>query len=156
MLDKTKFGQTSNSHKRKFYQGKFEDKFIPRKYCGDYPIIYRSSWEFNYMISLERNQNVEKWSSESLIIEYYLNEKIDGKIIKKKHRYFPDFMVWMKSGEVFLLEVKPKSQSPRLKNQIKTDPVAYKNYCKWNAALEYCKKNNIIFKVLTEEQLIKH
>lgn len=134
-------------------QGRFESVFKPQKYYGRYPIIYRSKWEFNYMISLERNPNVVKWSSEEIVIPYIMQEKVNGKVVMKKHNYHTDFTVHMKSGQIYVIEIKPKSQAPRFKNQIKTDPVAYKNMCKWNAALNFCKQNGFIFKVLTEEHL---
>lgn len=148
MWNKSNFGK--NNH---YKQGKFEDKFKPKKYCGTFPIIYRSGWEYKYMISLELNENVEKWSSEDIVIPYFMSEKIEGKVVQKKHDYHTDFTVWMKSGQVYVIEVKPKSQSPRYKNQIKSDPVAYKNYCKWKAALEFCKQKGFIFKVITEEYI---
>lgn len=137
----------------RFKQGRFEDVFKPQKYYGTYPIMYRSKWEFNYMVSLERNPNVEKWSSEKIIIPYIIQEKVDGKVVMKKHNYHTDFIVHMKTGQIYVIEIKPKAQAPRFKNQIKSDPVAYKNLCKWKAALEYCKQKGYIFKVLTEEHL---
>lgn len=146
-----------HSSKSKFFkQGKFEDHFQPKKYYGIYPIIYRSSWEFKYMIQLERNPNVEKWSSEEIIIPYEMLEKVGGKVVTKKHNYHTDFTVHMKSGSIFVLEIKPKAQSPRFKSQIRRDPTAYKNACKWKAALEYCNQKGFIFKVLTEEHLFNH
>jgi hypothetical protein len=145
--------KTTFTRSARFHQGNFEDKFIAQKYYGERPIIYRSSWEYKYMISLERNPKVEKWSSEKIIIPYYMNEKIDGKVVRKKHNYHTDFIVHMKDGNIFVIEIKPKIHTPRYNHQIKTDPVAYKNACKWKAALEYCKQKGFIFKVLTEDSL---
>lgn len=136
-----------------YKQGHFENHFNPQKYYGERPIIYRSSLELKYMISLERNSNVEKWSSENFSIPYLINEKIDGKVVLKKHRYIPDFIVHMKSGQVFVIEIKPFCQAPRKVKQIQTDPVVYKNAQKWKAALEWCKQKGYIFKVITEEYI---
>jgi hypothetical protein len=142
-----------NPQTAKFKQGYFEKHFEPKKYYGERPIIYRSSLELKYMISLERNNNIQKWSSEKVVIPYLMQEKIDGKVVTKKHSYYTDFIVHMNSGQVFVIEIKPLSQSPRYKKQIQTDPVAYKNACKWKAAIDWCKQKGYIFKVITEEYI---
>jgi len=136
-----------------YYQGHLEDYLKPNKYYGEYPIIFRSKLEFKYMISLENNPNVEKWSSEKIIIPYVLPEKIDGKVVFKKHRYFTDFMVHMKSGKIYIIEIKPSSQSPRCKSLIKTNPEIRKNAYKWSEAIKFCEKNGWIFKVITEQYI---
>jgi hypothetical protein len=142
-----------NPKTTKFKQGYFEKHFKPKKYYGERPIIYRSSLELKYMISLERNPKVEKWSSEKIVIPYLMQEKVDGKVVAKKHRYFTDFIVHMTNDDIFVIEIKPLSQCPRKKNQIKTDLTAYKNACKWKAALDWCKQKGYIFKVITEEYI---
>lgn len=156
-IDKSHIGIKNRQNPKKrgyhFKQGHFEDRFKPQKYYGEYPIIYRSELEFKYMVSLERNPNVVKWSSEKIVIPYFMDEKIDGKVVTKKHDYFTDFTVHMKSGNVYVVEVKPYAQCPRFKNQILNDPVIYKNACKWKAAIDWCKKNGMIFKVITEKEI---
>ena len=157
-IDKSHIGITQRNQKPKsrgyhYKQGHFEDKFKPQKYYGEYPIIYRSELEFKYMVSLERNPNVERWSSEKIVIPYFMKEKINGKVVEKKHDYFTDFVVHMKSGNIYVIEVKPYAQCPRYKNQIANDPVVYKNACKWNAAINWCKQNGMIFKVVTEKDI---
>lgn len=159
MLNKQQFGIRKHQKNKKgynYYQGHFEDKFEPKKYYGERPIIYRSGLELKYMINLEMNPNVEKWTSEKIVIPYYMKEKVNGVVVNKKHHYYTDFTVHMKSGKIFVVEVKPMSQSPKTKNQIKTDPVLYKNACKWKAAIEWCKKNGMEFKVITDEHINNH
>lgn len=138
----------------KYYQGRFQPKF-PEKYKGDPKnIIYRSSWELNVMAYFDRNPDVVWWASEEFAIPYV--SPIDG----KRHRYFPDFIVKTKNGDVVVFEVKPASQSkpPEVKsritkkyvNEVKTWGI---NQAKWKAANEFCADRNWKFQVLTEQQL---
>ena len=94
----------------RFKQGYFTAKF-PEKYIGDFSkIIYRSSWEYKFMCSVDINPAVLRWASEPTKIPYY--SPIDNKI----HNYFVDFFVIIeKDGnkESWLLEVKPISQTKK-------------------------------------------
>lgn len=126
-----------------FKQGYF-DIHNPKKYLGPRPIIYRSSWELQYMLWLENNSNVMSWSSESFGITYY--DRKGG-----SHKYYADFMQTMKDGTVWLIEVKPKKDIPRNALDLK-DPVKAQNYLKWNAAKKYCEVNkNMKFAIITED-----
>lgn len=133
--------------------GNFEDKYKVCKYYGDRPIIYRSSLELKYMINLERNPEVEKWSSEKIVIPYIIKEKIDGKYVDKKRNYHTDFIVHMKNGKIYVVEIKPYTLSPRTNNQIRSNPMIYKNACKWKAAISYCKLKGYEFKVITDQDI---
>jgi hypothetical protein len=128
-------------------------KYHPKKYYGEVPIWYRSSYEFKFMIICERNPNVIKWSSEEIKIPYTITERVNGKKIIKHKIYNTDFTVHLKNGKVIVIEVKPFSQSPQFKEQIQRSPIMYKNARKWKAALEWCKKRNYEFKVITEVHL---
>ena len=127
----------------------------PDKYKGDPTnIIYRSLWELKLMSYLDSHEDIEKWSSEEFFIPY--RSPVDNRI----HRYFPDFWVKKRNGEVMVLEVKPLSQSiaPQLQekvtrkyvNQVMTFGV---NQAKWKAAKEFCDDRKWQFKVLTEKEL---
>ena len=60
----------------------------PKKYNGNPTnIIYRSQWELKYMMELDADKNVIKWSSEEVIIHYI------SPIDNRWHRYFVDFHV---------------------------------------------------------------
>jgi hypothetical protein len=141
-------------------QGKFNPK-NPNKYKGDLKdIVFRSSWERTVMVMCDNNPHILEWSSESIVIPYI--SPVDG----KAHRYFMDF--WMKvkqhdgSSKVFLIEVKPKSQTKppkRTKNKKEdvflTEVRTYSvNQAKWKAAREYCKSRGWEFKVWTEDQIL--
>ena len=99
------------------YKGKFHPHNI-KKYRGNYKgIIYRSLWELRFMRYCDSTSSILEWASEELIIPY--RSPIDG----KKHRYFPDFWLKVKTaeGEIkeSVIEIKPKIQTkpPQKKKQ---------------------------------------
>ena len=147
------------------YKGKFKPK-NRAKYKGDHTAItYRSLWELRFMRYLDTTPSVLKWSSEEIVIPYH--SQIDG----RRHRYFPDFWVKVKTSEGVvkesLIEVKPKAQcsppkgSPpkdrrkrgRFIREVKTWGV---NEAKWKAAKAYCDDRKWGWKILTEEDLTKY
>jgi hypothetical protein len=140
------------------YSGRFVPKY-PKKYIGDANnIIYRSSWECKVMSWLDQNPAILSWASEELIIPYV------SPIDNRKHRYFPDFIVKMRTREgtlkTMILEVKPKKQTiqPEVRkritkqylNEVTTWGV---NQAKWKAATEYCLDRGWEFKLITEDHL---
>lgn len=138
--------------KGKYLQGTF-DGYNPKKYFGPKPIIYRSSYEKRFMITCELNPNVIKWSSEQIVVPYLMKEKIGGKWVTKRHNYFTDFTVHTSDGKKYIIEVKPDAMSPKNERDARRDPVKYKNFCKWKAAISYAKHHGYIFKVVTEAHL---
>jgi hypothetical protein len=140
------------------YTGRFTPS-NPQKYIGDYKnIIYRSSWECKVMNWLDKNPEILSWASEELIIPY--KSPVDG----QWHRYFPDFLVKMRTRDgrlkTMLLEVKPKKQSvppeprKRVTKQYIQEVATYGiNQAKWKAANEFCLDRGWEFKVITEDHL---
>jgi len=140
------------------YSGLFKPK-NPQKYVGDPTnIVYRSSWECKVMSWLDRNPSIISWASEELIIPY--KSPVDNRF----HRYFPDFLVKVKSRDgktkTLLLEVKPKKQTlppeprKRMTKQYVNEVVTYGvNQAKWEAANEFCLDRGWEFRVLTENDL---
>ena len=147
------------------YKGKFKPK-NRAKYKGDHTAItYRSLWELRFMRYLDTTPSVLKWSSEEIVIPY--RSPIDG----RRHRYFPDFWVKVKTSEGLvkesLIEVKPKAQcSPpkgappkdrrkrgRFIREVKTWGI---NEAKWKAAKAYCDDRKWSWKILTEDDLTKY
>jgi len=52
----------------KYHQGRFNPR-NPEKYKGDFRnIIYRSSWEVEFMRYCDRNPNILEWGSEEFFI----------------------------------------------------------------------------------------
>jgi hypothetical protein len=141
----------------KYNQGIFKP-INPQKYKGDPTnIVYRSGWECRLMSHFDLHPGVIWWSSEEKIIPY--RSPIDNKI----HRYFPDFLVHMKTSsgklETVLVEVKPKAQTippTRSKNQHKylSEVMTWGvNEAKWRAAEEYCKDRGYKFMIMTEDHI---
>lgn len=140
----------------KYYQEFFKCK-NPKKYMGDpKKIFYRSGWEFSYMMKLDHDPNVLKWSSEEVIVRYV------SPVDKKVHRYYPDFVVQKKTDkgvQTFMIEIKPLAQtrppkkSKNRKKMLNETTTYMTNQAKWAAAEEYCKRAGMIFQVLTEKDL---
>lgn len=144
---------------KKYIQNYFKP-LNPKKYIGDVEdIVYRSSYELKAFHWCDLHPFILEWSSESFSIKYF------DPTTNKVRRYFPDLYVKMqeKSGETkrYVLEIKPKRQtippkpSPKKKtrtylNEAKTYA---KNEAKWKAAINFCKDNGLIFKLVTEEEL---
>lgn len=110
------------------------------------------------MTWLDKNPDIISWASEELIIPYI------SPIDNRYHRYFPDFLVKVKtrdgSMKTMLLEVKPKKQTlepvkkKRMTKQYLNEIATYGvNQAKWKAANEYCLDRGWEFKILTEEHL---
>jgi hypothetical protein len=135
-------------HKRKYVP------MFPQKYIGDASnIVMRSSWETKFAIWCDRNPDILKWSSEETIIPYV--SPVDG----KPHRYFVDFKIQTVNNKVYLVEIKPSSQTVPPKGTRKTkryleEAATYLvNQAKWDSARRFAKARNWEFMVITEREL---
>lgn len=141
-------------HNKKWKQG----FFIPKKplKCMNImetpepqPIIYRSGWEGTFCKFCDDNKAVIRWGSEILKILY------KDPIRNKMAFYFPDFYVeYIDNAQTLkkvLIEVKPLKEATlnEAKNGYDKLMVA-KNTMKWKAAIDFCKKRGIDFKVMHE------
>ena len=141
---------------KKSYKGPFSPTH-PEKYKGNVDnIVYRSSWERDVMVYLDNSSTVEKWNSEECFRKYFYD------VDKKWHRYYIDFWVKWSSGQVTLIEVKPKKQvlppkskNPRSKQGLNEAFTYIKNRNKWEAAQKIAADNNYKFSIWTEEELEK-
>lgn len=132
-----------------------QDEFIPKnphKLVGNAKPFYRSSWELTVMSLLDQHPNVIQWASESIAIPY--KNPLTGKM----HQYIPDFFIVYrdKSGRerAELVEVKPAKEAIAENARSKRDKAALMiNTAKWAAAMTFCKKNGINFRILTENEL---
>jgi len=132
-----------------------QDEFIPKnphKLVGNSRPFYRSSWELTVMTLLDQHPNVINWASESISIPY--KSPLDGRI----HQYIPDFLIVYvdKNGNkrAELVEVKPSKEAIAENARSKRDKAALLlNTAKWAAAMTYCKKNGLNFRILTENDL---
>ena len=74
------------------------------------------------------------------------------------HQYIPDFLVVYKdkngAQRAELIEVKPAKEALAENARSKRDKAALLvNTAKWAAAMTWCKKNGISFRLLTEDQI---
>jgi hypothetical protein len=128
----------------KYSQGQYTPS-NPAKYIGKWPISYRSSWELSVFRVLDAHPSVTQWASESISIPY--QHPLTG----KWHFYIPDLMIIFtdKTGSrrAELVEI-AKSKKDKATLAI--------NQAKWAAAMAWCHKNGLTFRVLTEDQLFKN
>ena len=143
------------SRKSAFVQGYFPLNEAT-KYKGPGPIIFRSSWERKFCLYCERNPEITWWSSESFCIKYF------NVLDNKYHNYFPDFIVSLRNGSTFIVEVKPKAQLKKPtppKRATKKALESYKwahdafvtNMCKKQAAEEFAKTKGWQYLLVTED-----
>ena len=143
---------------RNTMMGLFIPKY-PEKYIGDVNrIIYRSSWEFDYMKILDLDERVIQWSSEPFGIPYV--KPTDNKV----HKYYPDFYVVYKDKNGNLKkkiveikpdkETRPPSRVGKSKKQQLYEIVTWEiNTAKWKAAKKLCEEQGLEFEILTEKRL---
>lgn len=138
----------------KYNQGMFKPK-NPKKYAGDPKnIVYRSGWEFQFMMWLDSHPEVLSWASEELIVPYI------SPVDRRQHRYFPDFLFKTKD-KTFMVEIKPlaQTQPPILKEgkmnkRWKKEKITFAiNVAKWQAAKAWCKERGWEFRIITERDL---
>lgn len=143
--------------KQPFKQGVYKPVHS-EKYKGSRNPEYRSSWELKFFKWCDRNSNVLKWGSETVIVPYM--SPLDNKI----HRYFVDSIITIKEGnetKTYLVEIKPSKQTKRPvpSKRKKKSTVLYENatyvvnQAKWSAAQKYAKSKGIEFIILTEKEI---
>lgn len=136
---------------KKFAQGSFTVK-NPHKYVGKGSPRFRSGWEFAFMTFCDNNDHIVQWASESITIPY--RNPITG----KNTIYVPDFLIQYRNrnNQVIteLIEIKPKKQSVIESKASARDRAAVAvNYAKWDAAMKWCKRNGLTFRVVTEDDI---
>jgi len=139
----------------RFAQGRFRCK-NPEKYIGGSTPLYRSSWEFTMMRFCDEHPSITQWVSEGIKIPYI------NPLTGKKTVYVPDFLIQFsdKTGKVRteLIEVKPANQTLQEKiGRSRNNQAHYAlNQAKWAAAKMWCKKQGIIFRVITENDIFHY
>jgi len=137
----------------KFAQGIYVP-LNPQKYVGKGSIKYRSGWEHAFMRFCDNNEHILQWASESVKIPY--KHPLTGKI----KNYIPDFIITYrtKNNKVLaeLIEIKPKKQSVIESKMSQRDrAVVAVNYAKWDAATKWARRNGMMFRVVTEDQIFR-
>ena len=135
----------------KFAQGAYVVK-NKQKYVGKGTPRYRSGWEHAFMRFLDNNDHILQWASESILIPY--RNPITG----KQSIYVPDFLITYKNRNnqmiAEVIEIKPKKQSV-VESKMKANEraVVAVNYAKWDSATKWCRKQGLLFRVITEDDL---
>jgi TnsA endonuclease N terminal len=137
----------------KYSQGFFIPK-NPQKLIGNASPFARSSWELLMMQFLDNHPNVIQWASESIKIPY------ENPLTGKKSQYVPDFLVMYQDSHgkrrAELVEVKPRKEAMLEHAKSKRDKAfLLVNSVKWAAAMVFCKKNGLTFRVIDETNLFK-
>jgi hypothetical protein len=130
----------------------------PEKYVGDInKVVYRSSWELEVHKFFDNNTKILRWASEEIAIPYL--KPTTGKM----HRYYPDYWVEYvnRGGDIIreIIEVKPAAQTrkPRAnsKHRLYEHVTLAINMAKWQAAKNWCDRNGMIFRIVTEKSIFK-
>jgi hypothetical protein len=134
------------------YATGFYQLLNPKKYVGKKVPQYRSSWEHVAMRKFDTHPGVLQWASEAIHINYR------NPFTNKNTIYVPDFFVVYVDANgkqhAELMEIKP-SKETTLENARSTrdQAAAVLNMCKWEAARAYCKANNLVFRIITENEM---
>jgi hypothetical protein len=138
----------------KFAQGSYVIK-NKAKYVGKGTPRYRSGWELAFMRFLDNNDNILQWASESISIPY--RNPITG----KQSIYVPDFLITYRNRNnqmvAEVIEIKPKKQSV-VESKMKANEraIVAVNYAKWDSATKWCKKQGLLFRVITEDDMFRN
>ena len=137
----------------KYSQGYFIPKH-PEKLIGNATPFARSSWELLMMSFLDNHPYVIQWASESIRIPY--RNPLTG----QRTEYVPDFLVFYqdKNGKkkTELIEIKPKREALAENAKSRRDKAFLMvNTAKFAAALIFCKKHGIEFRILNEDNLFR-
>jgi hypothetical protein len=138
----------------KFAQGAYVVK-NKVKYVGKGAPRYRSGWELAFMRFLDNNDNILQWASESISIPY--RNPITG----KQSIYIPDFLITYRNRNnqmvAEVIEIKPKKQSV-VESKMKANERATVavNYAKWDSATKWCRKQGLLFRVITEDDMFRN
>lgn len=123
------------------------------KYVGVVEPRCRSTWELAFCRFCDENPSILNWAYEPLKILYKHPFKNNKYTV-----YVPDFLVVYadKNGasHAELIEIKPAKETHLSEAKSKRDIFRLAiNTAKWQAAAEYCKKNGMFFRILTEDQI---
>ena len=139
---------------KKFAQG-FYHLTNPQKYVGKNKPKYRSGWEHAFMRFCDTNSHILQWASESISIPY--RHPLTGKMTN----YIPDFLITYRTKNnkmcAEVIEIKPKKQSViESKASARDRAIVAVNYAKWDAATKWCRRQGLMFRVITEDDIFKN
>ena len=116
------------------------------------PIVWRSSWEKQMCEWLDTTDSVIRWGSEVVRILY--KDPIRNKMSFYNPDFFIEYIDVNHNIKKQLIEIKPLKEATFKKASNGYDKLLVaKNAMKWAAAIDYCKKRGIEFKVMHEHNL---
>ena len=135
----------------KFAQGVYKVQNA-NKYVGKKEPRYRSGWEHAFMRFCDNNDNIVQWASEAIQIPY--RHPLTG----KNTIYVPDFFIVYRTKDnqtrAEVVEIKPKKQSVlESKANARDRAIVAVNYAKWDAATKWCRRQGLMFRVITEDDI---
>lgn len=153
-LIKQKLNDHQKPHDKRYHQG----FFVPSKPAKcinimEMPeptaIVYRSSWEKIFFEKCDDTNSIIRWGSEIVKILYR------DPIRNRMSFYVPDVYVEMidasKKMKKLLVEIKPMKEASLKEASNGYDRMMVaKNAMKWAAAIDFCKKRGIEFKVMSD------
>jgi hypothetical protein len=104
----------------------------------------------------DNNPSILAWASEAIQIPYY------NPVKQTKTHYIPDFFIKYRNadGEEIseLIEIKPSKETSleAAGRSVRNQYYAVINQAKWQAADNWCKNNNIKFRILTEHDMFSN
>ncbi len=136
-------------------KGKYTPK-NPEKYIGKdiSNIVWRSKWELRFCQFCDNNIKIVRWGSEEIKIPYI--KPTDGRI----HHYYPDFFIVYEntSGDFVreIIEIKPlKERVLTKKSSLYDKAMIVINEAKWEAATQFCNRQGIRFRIISENELFR-
>ena len=157
------------NYKKDTIKGKYE-LIHPEKYIGHSIPIYKSKWEQKVFYAFDRNPYVLRWGYECIDIFYH------HPFYMQFTKYLPDIFceVVMENGkqQQFLIEIKPTKycvmpkepkmpkkgnaqSSQRYQKALARYEYTKRDYlvnmAKWEAAQLWCMKNNVMWRILNED-----
>ena len=96
-----------------------------------------------------------QWASEAIQIPY--RHPLTG----KNTIYVPDFFIVYRTKDnqtrAEVVEIKPKKQSVlESKANARDRAIVAVNYAKWDAATKWCRRQGLVFRVITEDDIFKN
>lgn len=137
----------------KYTQGQFTPT-NPQKMIGNLRPSFRSSWELRMMSFLDTHPNVIQWGSECVRIPY------TNPLTGKGTIYVPDFLIKYQDQRgrqrTELIEIKPKKETFMEAAKSRRDKAfVIVNTAKWSAAIAFCARHNVKFRVLNEDSIFQ-
>lgn len=127
---------SSKNFEKEYFHKNHKCGYLETKKAGK--IWYRSSWEKEVAIQLDKLECVIKFSLEERCIKY-INEN------NKERSSRIDFLVYLSNGNILMIEVKPKDLQYYKNNKLKIE--GYKKYCMeqniYFILIDETNKNNI-------------